>query len=58
MKQEHEFEKNLYATILDMIQNGDIVEDFENPEIRDRIIRLKTFVSISYDKLEALMNGN
>jgi len=58
MKQEHEFEMNLYATILDMIQNGDIVEDFENPEVRDRIIRLKTFVSISYDKLEVLMNGN
>ena len=58
MKQEHEFEKNLYATILDMIQNGDIVEDFENPEVRDRIIRLKTFVSISYDKLEVLLNGN
>ena len=58
MRDEHEFEKNLYATILDMIQNGDIVEDFENPEVRDRIIRLKTFVSISYDKLEVLLNGN
>jgi len=58
MRLEHEFEFNLYATILDMIQNGDIVEDFENPQVRDRILRMKKFISNSYDKLEVLLNVN
>jgi hypothetical protein len=57
MISEHEAELNLYASMLDLMQNGDIVEDFENPQVQERILKMKNAVSKAYDEVEVLLNG-
>lgn len=57
MISEYEAELNLYASMLDLMYNGDIVEDFRNPQAQERILKMKNAVSKAYDEVEVLLNG-
>ena len=38
---EYEMEREIYRSMLDMIDNGDIVEDIEDAATRKRILHIK-----------------
>tara|TARA_R100001443_G_scaffold32966_1_gene46956 strand:- start:136 stop:327 length:192 start_codon:yes stop_codon:yes gene_type:complete len=39
---EYEMEREIYRSMLDLIDNGDIVEDIEDAATRKRILHVKT----------------
>ena len=41
---EKEMEREIYRSMLDMIDNGDIVEDIEDAATRRRILHVKTIL--------------
>ena len=41
---EMEMEREIYRSMLDMIDNGDIVEDIEDVATRKRILHVKTIL--------------
>ena len=41
---EYEMEREIYRSMLDMIDNGDIVEDIEDAATRKRILHVKTIL--------------
>ncbi len=41
-KYETEMEREIYKSMLDMIHNGDIVEDIRDAVVRKRILHVKT----------------
>ena len=41
---EMEMEREIYRSMLDMIDNGDIVEDIEDAATRRRILHVKTIL--------------
>ena len=41
---EKEMEREIYRSMLDMIDNGDIVEDIEDVATRKRILHVKTIL--------------
>ncbi len=54
IKNELEREKEIYIYILDMLENGDIVEDFSLSIIRKRILHLRDNVADKYNLVNKL----
>jgi len=46
---EMEMEREIYRSMLDMIDNGDIVEDIEDALVRKRILAVKTKIHLMLD---------
>ena len=58
-KYEMEMEREIYRSMLDMIDNGDIVEDISNEGMKKRVLHVKTvlhrmldanaFIAVTYE---------
>ena len=56
-KYEMEMEREIYHQMLDIIENGDIVEDIEDALVRKRILSVKTKIHLMLDANASLPLG-
>ncbi len=55
---EYEMEREIYHQMLDIIANGDIVEDIEDELVRKRILTIKTKIHLMLDANAFLSVGD
>jgi len=58
IKNELEREREIYIYFLDMLENGDIAEDFSLNEIRNRIWNLRDNIADKYNLLNKILQND
>jgi len=58
IKNELEREREIYIYFLDMLENGDIAEDFSLSKIRNRIWNLRDNIADKYNLLNKILQND